>query len=98
MKIFLGRCYKLTLKVLNFRPTSKNFQTDDLKVVHKPQMVDLLPKFVKGNVQTLMEGVDERGAMDEVMESLELKPILKKRYIKVEWRRTSKSCNCCSRS
>ncbi len=47
-----------------------------LKVVHKPQMVDLLPKFVKGNVKDLMEGVDERGAIDEVLESLELKPIL----------------------
>jgi ATP-binding cassette subfamily E protein 1 len=54
----------------------KTLSKGDLKVVHKPQMVDLLPKFVKGNVQKLMESVDERGAMDEVMESLELKPIL----------------------
>ena len=44
----------------------------DLKVVHKPQMVDLLPKFVKGNVQKLMESVDERGAMEEVIDLLEL--------------------------
>ena len=54
----------------------KTLSKGDLKVVHKPQMVDLLPKFVKGNVQKLMESVDERGAMDEVMEFLELKPIL----------------------
>lgn len=47
-----------------------------LKVVHKPQMVDMLPKFVKGNVKDLMEGVDERGAMDEILDALELKPIL----------------------
>jgi ATP-binding cassette subfamily E protein 1 len=47
-----------------------------LKVVHKPQMVDMLPKFVKGNVKNLMEGVDERGAMDEVLDALELRPIL----------------------
>lgn len=47
-----------------------------LKVVHKPQMVDMLPKFVKGNVKDLMEGVDERGAMDEVLDALELRPIL----------------------
>ena len=54
----------------------KTLSKGELKVVHKPQMVDLLPKFVKGNVQKLMESVDERGAMDEIMESLELKPIL----------------------
>lgn len=47
-----------------------------LKVVHKPQMVDMLPKFVKGNVKDLMEGVDERGAMEEVLDALELRPIL----------------------
>ena len=29
----------------------KKLSNGDLKVVHKPQMVDLLPKFVKGNVQ-----------------------------------------------
>jgi ATP-binding cassette, sub-family E, member 1 len=54
----------------------KTLSKGDLKVVHKPQMVDLLPKFVKGNVKKLMESVDERGAMDEVMDSLELKSIL----------------------
>lgn len=54
----------------------KTLSKGELKVVHKPQMVDLLPKFVKGNVQKLMESVNERGAMDEIMESLELKPIL----------------------
>ena len=59
----------------------KKLSNGDLKVVHKPQMVDLLPKFVKGNVQNLMEGVDERGAMDEVMDALELKPILQKRML-----------------
>ena len=54
----------------------KNLSKGKIKVVHKPQMVDLLPKFVKGNVQKLMESVDERGAMDEVIESLELKSVL----------------------
>ena len=54
----------------------KKLSKGELKVVHKPQMVDLLPKFVKGNVQKLMESVDERGAMAEIIESLELKPIL----------------------
>lgn len=39
-------------------------------------MVDMLPKFVKGNVKDLMEGVDERGAMEDVLNALELRPIL----------------------
>lgn len=47
-----------------------------LKVVHKPQMVDLLPKFIKGKVEDLLGRVDERNALDEVMDSLELRPIL----------------------
>ncbi|MDD3985150.1 MAG: ribosome biogenesis/translation initiation ATPase RLI [Methanobacterium sp.] len=56
---------------------------EDLKVVHKPQMVDLLPKFVKGNIQKLMQGVDERGAMEEVIDLLELRSILKRNISKL---------------
>lgn len=56
----------------------KKLSKGDIKVVHKPQMVDLLPKFVKGNVKDLLEGVNERGAMDEVLDSLELRPILER--------------------
>ena len=54
----------------------KKLSEGELKVVHKPQMVDLLPKFVKGNVQKLMESVDERGVMEDVMDYLELRSIL----------------------
>ena len=56
----------------------KKLSKGDIKVVHKPQMVDLLPKFVKGNVKDLLEGVNERGAMDEVLDSLELRSILER--------------------
>ncbi|HHT18305.1 MAG: ribosome biogenesis/translation initiation ATPase RLI [Euryarchaeota archaeon] len=48
----------------------------DLKVVHKPQMVDLLPKFVKGNVADLLNSVDERKRLEFVNESLQLEPIM----------------------
>ncbi len=48
----------------------------NLKTAHKPQMVDLLPKFVKGEVSLLLEKVDERGQLNEVMETLEIEPIL----------------------
>jgi len=54
----------------------KKLSNGELKVVHKPQMVDLLPKYVKGNVQSLLESVDERSAMEDVIDSLELKTIL----------------------
>jgi len=54
----------------------KKLSEGELKVIHKPQMVDLLPKFVKGNVQKLMESVDERGVMEDVMDYLELRSIL----------------------
>ena len=54
----------------------KKLSNGELKVVHKPQMVDLLPKYVKGNVQSLLESVDERSAMEDEIDSLELKTIL----------------------
>ena len=37
----------------------------EIKTIHKPQMVDQLPKVVKGNVKTLLSSVDERGLFDE---------------------------------
>ncbi|SCG86190.1 putative ABC transporter ATP-binding protein MJ0719 [Methanobacterium congolense] len=54
----------------------KKLSNGDIKVVHKPQMVDLLPKVVKGKVRTLLEGVDERGAMDETLDTLEIRSIM----------------------
>ncbi|MGC9094374.1 MAG: ribosome biogenesis/translation initiation ATPase RLI [Candidatus Bathyarchaeia archaeon] len=46
-----------------------------LKVVHKPQYVDKIPKAVSGNVGELLEKVDERGKMSKVVEQLELKEL-----------------------
>lgn len=46
-----------------------------LKVVHKPQYVDKIPKAVSGNVGELLEKVDERGKMAKIAEQLELKPL-----------------------
>lgn len=54
----------------------KKLSKGELKVVHKPQMVDLLPKFVKGSVRDLMEGVNERGTITEVKDVLELDSIM----------------------
>ena len=46
-----------------------------LKVSHKPQYVDKIPKAVSGKVSELLEKVDERGALSELAEELELKKI-----------------------
>jgi ATP-binding cassette subfamily E protein 1 len=49
-----------------------------LKVSHKPQYVDKIPKVVSGNAGELLEKVDERGKLDEISERLQLKQIWKR--------------------
>ncbi len=44
----------------------------NLRVSTKPQYVDKLPKVVEGNVQDLLESVNERGTLDHVVETLEI--------------------------
>ncbi|UCF45487.1 MAG: ribosome biogenesis/translation initiation ATPase RLI [Candidatus Bathyarchaeota archaeon] len=48
---------------------------NNLKVVHKPQYVDKIPKAVSGKVGELLEKVNERKNQDELAEALELKKI-----------------------
>jgi len=54
-----------------FQKMSEN----NLKVAHKPQYVDKIPKAVSGKVDELLEKVDERELLDEFAEALELKKI-----------------------
>jgi len=44
-----------------------------LKVSHKPQYVDKIPKVVSGNVGELLEKVNERKKLDKITEQLELR-------------------------
>ncbi len=46
-----------------------------LKVVHKPQYVDALPKAVSGNVKKLLEKADDRGKLSTIAEQLQLTPV-----------------------
>jgi ATP-binding cassette subfamily E protein 1 len=46
-----------------------------LKIAHKPQHVDKIPKVVSGNVGELLEKVDERKVLDTVAEKLKLRQI-----------------------
>jgi len=54
-----------------FLKMSKN----SLKVAHKPQYVDKIPKAVSGKVGELLEKVDERKLLDKLGEELELKKV-----------------------
>ncbi|MDR2624619.1 MAG: ribosome biogenesis/translation initiation ATPase RLI [Methanobrevibacter sp.] len=54
----------------------KNLLKSEIKVVHKPQMVDQLSKFVKGNVGQLLRNVDEVNRFDEIVEDLQLENVL----------------------
>ena len=44
-----------------------------LKISHKPQYVDKIPKAISGKVGDLLEKVDERKVLDKLAEQLELK-------------------------
>jgi len=48
---------------------------DELKVVHKPQYVDKIPRVVSGKVGDLLEKVDERDKLRALMEQLQLKTV-----------------------
>jgi ATP-binding cassette subfamily E protein 1 len=50
----------------------------ELKVAHKPQYVDKIPRVVSGKAGELLEKVDERGTIDKVAEQLELKKLWKR--------------------
>lgn len=47
----------------------------ELKIVHKPQYVDKIPRVVRGKVGELLERIDERGKLREVAERLQLRVI-----------------------
>jgi len=48
---------------------------DKLKVVHKPQYVDKIPRVVSGEVGDLLEKVDERDKLGSLTEQLQLKTV-----------------------
>ena len=47
----------------------------ELKVVHKPQYVDKIPKVASGRVRDLLENVDERGKLAEILKNLQLEVV-----------------------
>ncbi len=47
-----------------------------LRAVHKIQYIDIVPRRVRGRVGELLEKVDERGVVGELVKELGLKPVL----------------------
>ncbi len=51
----------------------KRLSEGKIKVVIKPERIDVIPKAVKGKVREVLNRVDERGVLDEVSELMSLK-------------------------
>lgn len=45
---------------------------DDIKAVIKPQYVDHIPKAVRGNVEEVLDGKDQRGIKQYLLDHLDL--------------------------
>ena len=56
----------------------KKLKNHEITVIHKPQMVDMLPKFVKGKVNDLLDSANQRNCLDDVVNSLQLEAILQR--------------------
>nr|ADQ54387.1 ABC transporter [uncultured marine crenarchaeote E37-7F] len=58
----------------------KKIKEGKLKVVHKPQYVDRIPKIISGSVKDILDRVDERNKADELLQKLQLE-VLKNREV-----------------
>ncbi|MGM0771378.1 MAG: ribosome biogenesis/translation initiation ATPase RLI [Halobacteriota archaeon] len=47
-----------------------------IRVSQKPQYVDMIPKAFNGKTRDLLEGTDERGALEDLIERLDIAPII----------------------
>jgi len=61
----------------------KKLSEGNLKVSHKPQMVNMLSKVVKGKVGAILERIDERNKLDEISKALEIDQILDRNISKL---------------
>jgi ATP-binding cassette subfamily E protein 1 len=53
----------------------QKMSSGNLRISHKPQYVDKIPKAIKGNVSELLEKIDQRKVLDRLSDQLELKKI-----------------------
>jgi len=50
----------------------KRMSEGKLKVIHKPQYIDMIPKVTKGKVGEILSRIDERGQLEKILQMLEL--------------------------
>jgi ATP-binding cassette, sub-family E, member 1 len=53
-----------------------NLKDKKLKIIHKPQEITQIPKFVKGNVKDLLTKLDDSDLYDDIIKKLSLEKIL----------------------
>ncbi|WP_336134277.1 ribosome biogenesis/translation initiation ATPase RLI [Natronomonas amylolytica] len=54
----------------------EDLREGDVTVARKPQYVDKIPEQFDGKTQELLDGVDERGVADEIVERLGIEPVV----------------------
>ena len=54
----------------------ESLKEGDVTVARKPQYVDQIPKQFDGNTRELLERTDERGALDELIDRLNIRPVM----------------------
>lgn len=65
----ITQCYRGSALQDYFQKMGEN----KLKIAHKPQYVDKIPRAISGKVGELLEKVDERKVLDKIAEQLELR-------------------------
>jgi len=50
-----------------------------IKIIRKPERIDLIPRIARGTVKDLLNSIDERGVLNEAKELLELEKIMSRR-------------------
>lgn len=66
---------------------------DDLKAVIKPQYVDHIPKAVRGNVDEVLSGKDQRGIKPYLLEQLDLQQVSEAGWVSCSACRPTKTAN-----
>ncbi|WP_096390718.1 ribosome biogenesis/translation initiation ATPase RLI [Halopenitus persicus] len=54
----------------------ETLQGGSISVARKPQYVDQIPKQFDGNTRDLLERTDERGALDDLIDRLQIRPVM----------------------
>ncbi|QHS17030.1 ribosome biogenesis/translation initiation ATPase RLI [Halopenitus persicus] len=54
----------------------ETLQEGAISVARKPQYVDQIPKQFDGNTRDLLERTDERGALDDLIDRLQIRPVM----------------------